>query len=848
MPSSPANPVSDWSAGQTAAGMGMREGVATLDAERDALMQQNVQQITDMYAPKEWQEPSATGSLADLEKQHPDVFADPWKAFEQASLENLQNKSKGDEKARAEIGNSVGNFIRKRVKDDAYSLSGDGSARSKKLYDKRRKNAKDIVDAAFPGVKFDDLGYDDMVAEYAKAKRIVDQADKEGVFGDKFKEEVLSTPPAKRQQFLQILSEVAQDRMTSTKGWGTGAYTTAKQSMQGTVSSVGKSLLNFLSWSEKQRDPNSTDMAQLKGEYEYVTNARDAIQSGDVVVGPEWWSKAGHGAIASLPYMVTLQATLENPVTYYGLGAAMMQPDIQEKLEQAGVDSQDAFLYSTASALVQSWLEKHLQPGVITPTSTAGKSLKQYVFTEGKRVFGEYGEEFYQKMTDLATMIAADTTSIDHELAKADGSKHGFDWFGDPKEGDLLTRMAEGKGEVGQALKELAMVPGVVGAMLLPGSVAQSTNIFVDNIQKKRDLNAVERLKTLVPEQVKQALESTDERVRNRAMGSLDPELRDALVNGTTADRDTLYKNRMKEMGLLEGKQDELAATEQSIQDREQELVELQRDKTVRKKPFTEDEVRSWAENPDNASAVEKLLALDKPSRQDWEAAGLERADGPLVRVPFANTLRKLKEAQDAGEVREDQGVTEATGEVGPGVEADSGSDVQQVPEVGTEAGDTEVPVAEPEAPAPKVETPPVEAPATSAAPSTLPEPKSFDARKNLQWIKSSVDRRPMDKQTPEEVVAWLRKGFPDQYWKHYEKESGLSLDQVVAAEMARTKPATTKEAAPAPKVEATSPPAPTPKVEAPKPAPAPKSARRAFRRSPRLPPNDSSPKCQTRK
>jgi GNAT superfamily N-acetyltransferase len=56
-------------------------------------------------------------------------------------------------------------------------------------------------------------------------------------------------------------------------------------------------------------------------------------------------------------------------------------------------------------------------------------------------------------------------------------------------------------------------------------------------------------------------------------------------------------------------------------------------------------------------------------------------------------TAQLEQETQDASQVRENKGVTEEAGQVGPGSEVDSSGGLQQTSTTGTEAGDTEVPL-----------------------------------------------------------------------------------------------------------------------------------------------------------
>lgn len=95
------------------------------------------------------------------------------------------------------------------------------------------------------------------------------------------------------------------------------------------------------------------------------------------------------------------------------------------------------------------------------------------------------------------------------------------------------------------------------------------------------------------------------------------------------------------------------------------------------------------------AKIDEKVKSGGHPSRTEAAELGIPEPEARSAKGRrewyLENRDRLRKEAEDASQVREDQGVPEETGEVGQGSEADRGRGVQQAPETGREAGEQEV-------------------------------------------------------------------------------------------------------------------------------------------------------------
>ena len=127
--------------------------------------------------------------------------------------------------------------------------------RSKHIYEKRKQQADQELQRAFPGYDIEKVQYDKMVKMFQKAKNVADYADVQDTFGDDFRDKIMEIPEEDRDMFMGALSDVAKDRITSTAGGLSGHITSLRRATQGTVSGMGQAVLNFLDFAEKNRDP-----------------------------------------------------------------------------------------------------------------------------------------------------------------------------------------------------------------------------------------------------------------------------------------------------------------------------------------------------------------------------------------------------------------------------------------------------------------------------------------------------------------------------------------------------------------------------------------------------------------
>ena len=258
---------------------------------------------------------------------------------------------------------------------------------------------------------------------------------------------------------------------------------------------------------------------------------------------------------------------MASPVKYFAMGTAMLQAEKQKSLEDAGVDPEKAALLATVFAVADTAVEK-LEPGELFGPAKA-KALRsgwQLLWSTTRRAAGEMNEEFIQQGNDLMMKAIADVTAIrkkEDEWDKTHDTPEGlvdpvtFDWLGDEKDGDWFERMAAGKGEIGQAFKGLAQVPGIIGPMVGGADVRMVPQVVVDS-QKARAKKAHLDLLSTIPPEIRQGLKNQNLAApgtmsqAERAQLMLPKELRETLINGTPAEKRALAEQRK---GLIQAAQ-----------------------------------------------------------------------------------------------------------------------------------------------------------------------------------------------------------------------------------------------------------------------------------------------------